>query len=759
MIAVDLAPPPDAAPAPPAPAPATTLQDWAMAVALGCLLLSVYLLTFNGRFRSIDELSFFGSTENWVLNRSLEPRLIWFHPYHNPIGPFEPAYSLLASPLYAAAWAQPGVSQAYAVMLLNPLLTAATAAALYLLGRQLGYKRFGALAGAVAFGLGTLAWPYTKSFLREPAVALLWVLSFWGLAACVRRPSWKLALLAAAPVVLAVGFKVTSGVAAPVVVGVLAWSLYRAGKLHLLVLLALCALSVYGVAQLTLVLLARRDIPLDFLLERLLPNVFTQNGLLVWYGLLFSPGKSVFIYSPLLVLGVLGWPLFFLRRRLMAVTLALVTAGFLLSVWATGWDAGVSWGPRYALPLLALWVLPALELLPNVLALAWAALCVGFQALVATADWSQAYHVLFERYPGVDPDLAVGLDWLRWRESPVVELLRLWGRRTLDLLWLHSGLAQEIKLDLPLGIGLASAAAVSGLALLAVWRWRRAAPGAALALVGVVAAAGLLVVRGTQDMPDYPSLTASTAQRLAEYLSTHRQPPDAIINVSSDIGTYAWLGLVKGPAQRTWISPLHAESFEALWAATPGEELAVVMDRPHIARHREPDMLLTWLNTHAYRLGNEWIEGYEIVRYAALEPVQEHRAANLVWPTGVALTDYAVPRAVTPGTVLPVELTFTVLRRDWSQYDRLFTNLIGPDGRVLVGQENWLAYGNAGGAYLAAGATALDQRGLYIPPEAPPGVYVLVVGFINAGGFVQPDEPAGSGNYVRLVEVTVATDS
>ena len=196
-----------------------------------------------------------------------------------------------------------------------------------------------------------------------------------------------------------------------------------------------------------LLLLQVRNIPLTYLTERLTSNGFTAGGLHVWYGLLFSPGKSVFVYSPPLVLGVLGFPFFFMRHRLLAVSLALLTGGFLLSVWATGWDAGLSWGPRYALPLLALWVLPALTLLSRRWALPLtvpvAAVSVAYQASVATSNWAKVYQTLHARYPGFNPDLTVGLDWARWRESPAVKNLKQWGRLSFDMVWLYSGSARD----------------------------------------------------------------------------------------------------------------------------------------------------------------------------------------------------------------------------------------------------------------------------------------------------------------------------
>jgi hypothetical protein len=87
----------------------------------------------------------------------------------------------------------------------------------------------------------------------------------------------------------------------------------------------------------------------------------------VWeglYGLLLSPGKSLFLYAPPLLLAVAGLPFFLRRNR--AATLVFVAAPVVyLVVYGSkgGWHGG-GWGPRYlvpALPFMAIWSLPLLE--------------------------------------------------------------------------------------------------------------------------------------------------------------------------------------------------------------------------------------------------------------------------------------------------------------------------------------------------------------------------------------------------------------
>ncbi|HNW93320.1 MAG TPA: hypothetical protein PKM88_10470 [bacterium] len=81
-----------------------------------------------------------------------------------------------------------------------------------------------------------------------------------------------------------------------------------------------------------------------------------------WHGLagyLFSPSKSIFLTSPLLLLALPG--LFYWRQqRLDAACLLLLIAGYvLLFACFTGWEGGVCWGPRFLVPLVPLFMLLA----------------------------------------------------------------------------------------------------------------------------------------------------------------------------------------------------------------------------------------------------------------------------------------------------------------------------------------------------------------------------------------------------------------
>jgi hypothetical protein len=77
------------------------------------------------------------------------------------------------------------------------------------------------------------------------------------------------------------------------------------------------------------------------------------------FGLLFSPGRSVFLYAPPLMLSLALFPRFWRANRTMAEAMliaGLIALLFYGSWWA--WDGGTSWGPRFLVPLIPLWMLP-----------------------------------------------------------------------------------------------------------------------------------------------------------------------------------------------------------------------------------------------------------------------------------------------------------------------------------------------------------------------------------------------------------------
>jgi hypothetical protein len=307
----------------------------------------------------------------------------------------------------------------FAFSFLNAPLMALACALLVPLARLLGYAPPVAAVFALGVGAGTLAWPYAKLDFSETAATLFaiaaTVLTFAGarrlrafagaqpsqapsdppagrprvpflrggalairrcLAAVPRgRAAYLPLVLAGALVALAAGAKYTAAWFAPL----LALQLLlltiaargrdtRAACGHRRLTTAAAALAallllpgvLFGAA-----LVSGRG-PLIWagwqgVLDRGWLNFPPWHGL---YSLLLSPGKSLFLYAPPLVLAVAGAVAFARRHRWSGLLFFAVPAVYLAVFASKGVWHGGGWGPRYlvpALPFLACLALPVVE--------------------------------------------------------------------------------------------------------------------------------------------------------------------------------------------------------------------------------------------------------------------------------------------------------------------------------------------------------------------------------------------------------------
>jgi len=93
-------------------------------------------------------------------------------------------------------------------------------------------------------------------------------------------------------------------------------------------------------------------------------GVMVENVLVGTWGFLFSPGKSVFLYTPPLVLAVLGLPRFWRTHRAsVLVMLATILPVMLFYARFPSWSGDWAWGPRYAVFAIPVLLLPCIAFL------------------------------------------------------------------------------------------------------------------------------------------------------------------------------------------------------------------------------------------------------------------------------------------------------------------------------------------------------------------------------------------------------------
>jgi hypothetical protein len=267
---------------------------------------------------------------------------------------------LLEAPFYAAGhfidghfgWAEPNPYRLVFLWFYNPFVAALAAVAMfalvYLTRKSVGW----AAAIAALFVFASLAWPYAK--IGMETTFMFAVLAAFAFAAWARdRPTvaaWSATGFAAGAVAAtkpygAISFLPLAIMLWPIWSGLDRRRQLRLGLAAVLPVLAwLVAIGWYN--------WVRFGSLTDFgYPESSLTLSMPLNAL----GMLFSPGKGLILYSPLVILGVLGLPRLWRADRWLTVALLVLFAALTcLSGASTYWGDEV-WGPRYLVP--AAWTL------------------------------------------------------------------------------------------------------------------------------------------------------------------------------------------------------------------------------------------------------------------------------------------------------------------------------------------------------------------------------------------------------------------
>jgi hypothetical protein len=431
---------------------------------------ALYALTSSGNtFRVPDEFEVYFQVEHLVDAGDLSvPQTLTIHSAsgesiffgkvgvdRKPYAPYGPLAAVLALPHHLigrAVAAVAGVPRAplpdgivWVLLVGGITMTAtATAAALAVAGFHravcaLGTSPRQALALAMLLGGATVLWPYGTSFYAEawPAAAFIWAAALLLSARAVDDSRRARILIAAASLLLTVAglAKATSLIFAPAFI-VAALS-DRATPLpaRLRTALALATgIGLAGAAHLTLNAY-RFGNPLDFgygwaeMVPQLPPRLFlardVPRGLVV---LLLSPGKSVLLWAPPLLLALAHARTSWSRER--ALTLGVACAAIFGLIFYAAYlypEGGYAHGPRNLVPLIPLALLlaagPDAAWWPRPAAIACAAVGVTIAIL--------AVSVSFLEDQGLGGDLKAGARTVYYERITPLQG-RVWNRYRLD---------------------------------------------------------------------------------------------------------------------------------------------------------------------------------------------------------------------------------------------------------------------------------------------------------------------------------------
>ena len=337
--------------------------------AIVALMLCLYAFSYSGVFRADDEHILASRAVSLALRGEWEEPQVYGNQRVQALialgdraTQIEPAQTVIGAALVSLANAA-SLGHVQGLFSLNAYLTALTAGITFLTVLTLGYSRKTAAWSAFLFGVATIAWPYATSFYRDTLAMLLASMAFLGWSIAFKDgPRHRLLGGSMLAVGLIGGILAKNTVVALIpsfaIYGAILW--YRSDvptniriRLLLSVIVAIIVVIVIAVALPSTGPLARFSYAyyLD-LLDHFLDSIAPELAL-AFLGPFLSPAKSLLLFSPPLLLAILGirrglkaHPWFVIPAFSFVVWIALAQALFYREQWA----GAAGWGLRYMLP-------------------------------------------------------------------------------------------------------------------------------------------------------------------------------------------------------------------------------------------------------------------------------------------------------------------------------------------------------------------------------------------------------------------------
>jgi len=425
------------------------------AAGLFIFLAALYFLFFSGVEVSTDERLLWDGVHslaqqgNLWLNYSNTLRSPITLPDNLPVPKLdsEPGQVIASVPLFMIAVALPGLGLMQTVWLLNILITAATAALVYHFARLLGYTERVGLGAGLIFGAATIALPYTKTFFREPLFTFLGLFTLYAAERWRRNGQWRWLPVTVFALIATFITKDAAFFFLPaLVIALLPAAVMRLDRRSLI------TIGIISAVALLILLIVPRFVAagrFDVIgrIQRAIIEADEAPYALLSY--LFSPGRGIFAFSPVLLLGLPGFILLLRMKRRREALVPIVALGSFAFGYAIlqnrDWYGGTAWGPRYMLPVtpvLVLLVLPVLERFAKLsgwvraLIIGIIALSCALQLLAAYVPLHDYYHFLAEEGTRLNQTLVGWIDgtW-NLRYIPQVILPQILNKAPLDLAW------------------------------------------------------------------------------------------------------------------------------------------------------------------------------------------------------------------------------------------------------------------------------------------------------------------------------------
>lgn len=799
-------------------------RNSALAFWLALFLFAVYLLSFSGRFHVMDELAVFTAGHNLAHHgRADINQLIWTnHWTPNPPGIWgvdgnlytkkAPGISFLAAPLIWLGRVIPGLNTVHAGLLTNSLVTALTAGLLFLWLVDLGFSRPAAMLTGLAYGLGTIAWVYARMFWESSLLALFFLGAVWAARRAAGPGRFRGGWLLLAGLFAAIGLSLRFEAAVAVgLIGLYVWlgdftppSIPPAGG-EANPSPRRGVVSLFSKKRGSCLLSPVSCLPvfssLPYFILYLLPSLMMGAALLYFnwarfgsltetgysreilfrapwvggYGLLFSPGRGLFIYAPLTL--SLFWGLRPAWRRLSRVYFGLV-GSICLFYWLFygswfAWGGSWGWGPRFLLPVLPLLMLFVAEPIERVVTRRSAGLGL---LLLVLAGLSLAVNLLGIAVDFNEHFMRLGRNdnfVFNWAAFPPLAHWRILREGLVDIIWLRADGAIVWSILTPALLLLSLAALGLGhAAFFARHPFRfRTDPLLMLLIAGlltyrIMIATADLSCRAEQAQADWPILQTLNSQARPGDLLLMPMPPFGDVQeittrlmaeVDRPLPTYAW---IDGPPRQ-----IEPEERANIWRAVTAEANRIWLFERWLTQAEPTGPTATRLNREAFPASTIWAAGSgRLTLYGFATTPAPPGPARIPFEGGPVLIDYTVFNPVlSPGQILKLRLTWRLPPLSElagageslsPQPVTVFAQLLDGTGPAAQIDRLLIDLQQIDQSPLLPGETVAQGYGLLLPDDLPPGSYPLIIGLYRPGGRLfradgSPDD------FLYLLDVTV----
>lgn len=317
-----------------------------------------------------------GTAEFAAAGRGGELYTIWPPGQSLVLVPFVVVGRLVAA-ITTSSGAGPDVyGQFLASLLLFPACGAWCLVLVYGIARDVTEDVWTARWTALSVGLASMHWQHTVNTGEESLAALCMLGVLKAALQAGRRPAWRYPLLACAAAGLGLWFRLSSAVVSATLLAVAcihdvmpqcgaqsrgrrACKWLVAGAAGLLPFIA--AYGAYNFARFGSVWETGYG---PAVRPRLGVGLFDTPLLEGLGGMLFSPGKGVFVFNPILLLAMGGVAMWWRSNRRLACMLMLTfAASVLFHSRYTTWAGDITWGPRYLASQMGIWMLGVIPVL------------------------------------------------------------------------------------------------------------------------------------------------------------------------------------------------------------------------------------------------------------------------------------------------------------------------------------------------------------------------------------------------------------